>query len=202
MLLSSHTSQVAVENIDIGGPAMIRAAAKNHEHVTVVVDPSDYAPLLERLGGAAEDAAALAFRKRCAWKAFQHCATYDRCAPTCVPVGVNLREAGIQGSAGQDSWLRMRLWLMIWRARAAGACLKQFHCPFNTHTQRPHLSIAAACPPPQPCRSTVAEWLWGAVGEGPAPEMSVPMKLAQGLRYGENPHQSAAYYTDSSLAGG
>lgn len=35
--------QVAVENIDIGGPAMIRAAAKNHEHVTVVVDPADYA---------------------------------------------------------------------------------------------------------------------------------------------------------------
>jgi len=50
--------------------------------------------------------------------------------------------------------------------------------------------------------STVAEWLWGAVGEGPAPEMSVPMKLAQGLRYGENPHQGAAFYTDASLAGG
>ncbi|EFN54652.1 hypothetical protein CHLNCDRAFT_24638 [Chlorella variabilis] len=117
--------EVAVENIDIGGPAMIRAAAKNHEHVTVVVDPADYSQLLVQLGGGADAADALAFRKRCAWKAFQHCATYD---------------------------------------------------------------------------STVAEWLWGAVGEGPAPELSVPMKLAQGLRYGENPHQAAAFYTDASLA--
>ena len=39
---SPHNKQVAVENIDIGGPAMIRAAAKNHAHVTVVVNPSDY----------------------------------------------------------------------------------------------------------------------------------------------------------------
>jgi hypothetical protein len=47
----------------------------------------------------------------------------------------------------------------------------------------------------------VAEWLWGQVGGAePAPEMSVPMKLAQGLRYGENPHQAAAFYTDGSLA--
>jgi phosphoribosylaminoimidazolecarboxamide formyltransferase/IMP cyclohydrolase len=47
----------------------------------------------------------------------------------------------------------------------------------------------------------VAEWLWGQVGGGePAPEMSLPMKLAQGLRYGENPHQAAAFYTDGSLA--
>lgn len=58
---------VGVENIDIGGPAMIRAAAKNHAHVTVVVDPSDYSALLESLG----DEDGLDFRKRCAWKAFQ-----------------------------------------------------------------------------------------------------------------------------------
>jgi phosphoribosylaminoimidazolecarboxamide formyltransferase/IMP cyclohydrolase len=115
----------AVENIDIGGPAMIRAAAKNHDSVTVVVDPSDYAPLLEQLAaGAAPDAAA-AFRRRLAWKAFQHTATYD---------------------------------------------------------------------------ATVAEWMWGQVGEGaPAPELAVPMKLTQGLRYGENPHQAAAFYADASL---
>src|SRR5574337_722889 len=39
----------AIENIDIGGPAMLRAAAKNHEHVAVVVDPADYAELLAAL---------------------------------------------------------------------------------------------------------------------------------------------------------
>lgn len=112
-----------VENIDIGGPAMIRAAAKNHGDVTVVVDPADYAELLTQLtaGEVSED-----FRKRMAWKAYQHTASYD---------------------------------------------------------------------------SQVAEWLWGQVGGGePAPEMSVPMKLAQGLRYGENPHQAAAFYSDGSLA--
>ena len=49
--------------------------------------------------------------------------------------------------------------------------------------------------------SQVAEWLWGQVGGGaPAPALSVPMTLAQGLRYGENPHQAAAFYTDDSLA--
>lgn len=73
---NAPTYEVAIENIDIGGPAMIRAAAKNHAAVTVVVDPSDYTQLLEQLRGTDADAA-LAFRKRCAWKAFQHCATYD-----------------------------------------------------------------------------------------------------------------------------
>lgn len=120
-----------VENIDIGGPAMIRAAAKNHDHVAVVVDPSDYDTLLSQLqtaGSSSSNAAeSLAFRQKLAWKAYQHTATYD---------------------------------------------------------------------------STVAEWLWGQVGEAgqPAPELSVPMKLTQGLRYGENPHQKAAFYVDASLA--
>ena len=45
----------------------------------------------------------------------------------------------------------------------------------------------------------VAEWLWAQTGEGPPPELAVPMRLAQGLRYGENPHQHAAFYTDLSL---
>lgn len=56
-----------VENIDIGGPAMLRAAAKNHAHVSVVVDPHDYSALLDSL----DSADAQEFRKTCAWKAFQ-----------------------------------------------------------------------------------------------------------------------------------
>ena len=47
--------------------------------------------------------------------------------------------------------------------------------------------------------SQVAEWLWHQNGDGPPPELSVPMRLAQGLRYGENPHQAAAFYHDLSL---
>jgi phosphoribosylaminoimidazolecarboxamide formyltransferase / IMP cyclohydrolase len=117
---------VAVENIDIGGPAMIRAAAKNHADVAVVVDPADYPALLEGLKDGSASEAGAAFRRKLAWKAFQHSATYD---------------------------------------------------------------------------STVAEWMWSQVGGGePAPELSVSARLASGLRYGENPHQAAAFYVDLSLA--
>ena len=56
---------------------MIRAAAKNHSHVAVVVDPNDYAELLTKLAAGADTPEAVQYRKRLAWKAFQHCATYD-----------------------------------------------------------------------------------------------------------------------------
>ncbi len=109
-----------IENIDIGGPTMLRAAAKNHGDVLVVVDPDDYTSILDGLKAGSFDAAA---RKRLAWKAFQHVASYD---------------------------------------------------------------------------SAVAEWLWD--GEGAPPALTLPLELSQGLRYGENPHQSAAFYLYRSLA--
>ena len=56
---------------------MIRAAAKNHSHVAVVVDPQDYDKLLEHLAGDVNSQEAVQYRKHLAWKAFQHCATYD-----------------------------------------------------------------------------------------------------------------------------
>ena len=65
----------ALENIDIGGPAMIRAAAKNFPHVVVVVDPADYGWVGERLASA--DGPSLEERRRLARKAFQHVALYD-----------------------------------------------------------------------------------------------------------------------------
>jgi len=65
----------AIENIDIGGPSMLRAAAKNHADVAVVVDPSDYAQVLDELRahGAVGDATRLALAK----KVFAHTAAYD-----------------------------------------------------------------------------------------------------------------------------
>jgi phosphoribosylaminoimidazolecarboxamide formyltransferase / IMP cyclohydrolase len=66
----------AVENIDIGGPAMVRAAAKNHASVTVVVDPGDYRALLDELA-ANQGATETAMRRRLAAKAFAHTAQYD-----------------------------------------------------------------------------------------------------------------------------
>ena len=66
----------AIEHIDIGGPAMLRAAAKNHESVAVVVDPTDYAPLLKELE-ASQGATTLELRSRLAAKVFAHTARYD-----------------------------------------------------------------------------------------------------------------------------
>ncbi len=65
-----------IENIDIGGPAMIRSGAKNHAYVTVVTDPADYPALLEELAGH-DGATTLTFRKRMAAKAFSATAAYD-----------------------------------------------------------------------------------------------------------------------------
>lgn len=61
-----------VEKIDVGGPTMIRAAAKNHADVLVVTDPSDYAGLL---GALRADGDCAPLRRRLAWKAFAHCAS-------------------------------------------------------------------------------------------------------------------------------
>ncbi|GLT32812.1 hypothetical protein SLA2020_074510 [Shorea laevis] len=112
-----------IENIDIGGPAMIRAAAKNHKDVLIVVDSQDYPALLEFLKGNHDDQQ---FRIKLAWKAFQHVASYD---------------------------------------------------------------------------SAVSEWLWKqTVGDKFPPSLTVPISLKSSLRYGENPHQKAAFYIDKSLS--
>ncbi|PIA34464.1 hypothetical protein AQUCO_03700019v1 [Aquilegia coerulea] len=120
---SGITFEDGVENIDIGGPAMIRAAAKNHKDVLVVVDPEDYSALLEYLKG---DQVDHMFRRKLAWKAFEHVASYD---------------------------------------------------------------------------SAVSEWLWKQTcrDEFP-PSFTVPLSLKSSLRYGENPHQKAAFYVDKSLS--
>ena len=65
-----------VENIDIGGPAMVRAAAKNHERVTVITSPDDYTALLQELA-ANDGATTFDFRKLCAGKAYGHTGAYD-----------------------------------------------------------------------------------------------------------------------------
>ncbi len=109
-----------IENIDIGGPAMIRAASKNHAFVTVVVDAEDYGAVLEEMDAGGPS---LTFRQRQAQIAYARTAAYD---------------------------------------------------------------------------AAVSTWMAGAIGE-PAPRRrAVVGTLAQKLRYGENPHQSAVFYTDGS----
>jgi phosphoribosylaminoimidazolecarboxamide formyltransferase/IMP cyclohydrolase len=118
--------ETCIENIDIGGPAMIRAAAKNHAEVAVVVDPSDYAVVLAELrqhGGATT----LALRRRLAAKAYARTGVYD---------------------AAISNWFADRL-------------------------------------------------------SDPAPAFrAIGGHLLEPLRYGENPHQSAAFYRTSDLRSG
>src|SRR5689334_1893646 len=107
-----------IENIDIGGPAMIRAAAKNHSDVAVVVDADDYARVLAEIrqhGGATT----LVLRKSLAQKAYARTAAYD---------------------------------------------------------------------------AAISNWFAGAIGENAPAYRSFGGKLIQSLRYGENPHQKAAFY--------
>lgn len=75
IMKSGVTEEEAIENIDIGGPSMLRSAAKNHQFVTAVVDPADYPVVLselKELGGTS-----LATRKKLAAKVFRHTAAYD-----------------------------------------------------------------------------------------------------------------------------
>jgi len=75
-LAAGADEEACIETIDVGGPAMIRAAAKNHAFVTAVVDPSDYGALIAEI--AANDGATTpAFRTRMAAAAFARCAAYD-----------------------------------------------------------------------------------------------------------------------------
>jgi phosphoribosylaminoimidazolecarboxamide formyltransferase/IMP cyclohydrolase len=69
------TFDEAIENIDIGGPAMLRAAAKNHGRVAVVVDPADYAVLIEELRS--NEGTKLDLRRKLATKVYAHIASYD-----------------------------------------------------------------------------------------------------------------------------
>ncbi len=112
------TEAEAIENIDVGGPAMLRAAAKNHERVTVVVDPADYSAVLAAL---ASGETPKHLRRALAIKAFEHTSRYD------AAISRYLRSL----DAAPDAW-------------------------------------------PDPL-----ELRW---------------QLAEPLRYGENPHQSAALY--------
>ena len=124
------TRDEAIENIDIGGPAMVRSAAKNHAHVAVVTDPADYDAILGEMR-AANGAIGATTRFKLAQKAFSHTAAYD-------------------GAISN--------YLTALEADGARAAFPQ--------------------------------------------RLNLNFDLAQTLRYGENPHQNAAFYRDLEPAAG
>jgi len=95
----------AVEQIDVGGPAMVRAAAKNHERVAVLVDPDDYPEVIACLREGAEFPPALL--RRLALKAFRHTSAYDAAVASYIA-----------GLAGEEPGLPPRLVLDLERVRA------------------------------------------------------------------------------------
>ena len=127
------TLPMAIENIDIGGPTMLRAAAKNHASVTVLIDPADYGRVLEQLEstGAVDDAT----RFDLAVKTFEHTAHYDGAIANHLGKITN----AYTDEAGEDDFPRT----------------------FNTQFNK-----------------------------------------AQDMRYGENPHQKAAFYTEAQPEAG
>ncbi len=124
----------AIEQIDIGGPAMLRASAKNFAHLTVLCQPSQYEPYLAELRQS-QGVVSLAFRQTAALQAFQHTGTYDQAIATYLAQ----QEAATDTDSSADS-LPARFTL--------------------TGTQ------------------------------------------LQALRYGENPHQPAAWYQSGAIATG
>ncbi|MBD2328329.1 bifunctional phosphoribosylaminoimidazolecarboxamide formyltransferase/IMP cyclohydrolase [Alkalinema sp. FACHB-956] len=75
------TLEDAIEQIDIGGPAMVRASAKNHAHLTILTNPAQYATYLEEFRSS-QGNVSLQFRQKSALAAFQHTAAYDRAIST------------------------------------------------------------------------------------------------------------------------
>ena len=80
----------AIENIDIGGPSMLRSAAKNYKDVTVVCDPADYAQILEEIK--AEGNTKVETRLQLSAKAYTHTAQYDSCIATYMRAQAGLPE--------------------------------------------------------------------------------------------------------------
>ena len=98
--LYPFSSDPSVELIDIGGPAMVRAAAKNHEHVGILTSPSDYPVVLEELRASGTLSAAT--RRRLARAAFAHTAAYDAAIVAWLDAGGPTPVAALQGATAAD----------------------------------------------------------------------------------------------------
>jgi phosphoribosylaminoimidazolecarboxamide formyltransferase / IMP cyclohydrolase len=98
--LYPFSSDPSVELIDIGGPAMVRAAAKNHEHVGIVTSPADYPVVLEELRASGSLSAAT--RRRLARAAFAHTAAYDGAIVAWLDAGGPVPVGDIDGATAAD----------------------------------------------------------------------------------------------------
>ena len=184
------TIETAMDNLDVGGPAMLRAAAKNHCHVWIVTDPSDYEAVAAALAGAAAlDAPGgetpCALRRRLAAKAFALSSAYDRAVADFL-AGRRTRNAAPPAPPA-----------------AEGRACAPDDWAVAVERLGPH-SGAVENPSSTPVRPALADAEGRAhAGAGReragAPDRSSPRPL----RYGENPGQTASFLPvgDSELAG-
>ena len=174
---------LAIERIDIGGPAMVRAAAKNHTWVAVVCDPADY-PLVETAlttGGTT-----LHERRTLAAKAFARTAAYDTAVATWMtaPGPATLGTPGTVGTTGTLG--------------TTGAPQPPGPAPGPPVGERSPAGDGGASGHPQapldPQRRLDPQSPQAPPDPRFAEELTIGGRLRQTLRYGENPHQGAAFY--------
>ena len=151
----------AIEQIDIGGPSMVRSAAKNHAFVTIATDAGQYEAILEQLRS--HGATTPALRRELAGAAFARTAAYD---------------SAIAAYFAKLSPAPSTSWGGLGRGAASGASAVNEEGQVSTHFSTPPLS-----PPPQ--------------GEG---DQRIDLVYRAPLRYGENPHQTAALYAQPDAA--
>jgi phosphoribosylaminoimidazolecarboxamide formyltransferase/IMP cyclohydrolase len=193
------TRENAIENIDIGGPSMVRSAAKNQDAVAVVTDPADYTALSEELGKTGGKLG-LSTRRMLARKAFRLTAWYDHAIAEYL--------AHEEDYFAQQRMQRVEhvLATIPYREReivrmhfglgeSPKYTLAEIAAMFHVSAERVRQLLERATRRLQhPIRNTD----WPGRSVEPEDEFSqhklVALKLRQRLRYGENPHQEAAFY--------
>ncbi len=161
-----------VEEIDIGGPSLLRAAAKNFHDVLVIVEPSDYPRVLEALSGSGSgsSAAANALRFELAKKAFAHTASYDTMIAATLDTVEQRGEEFTRRAAGATS--------------ASGGNLAR------------GVSVPGATTAASAASAGAAASASGVIVSDLPEAMAITLQRLRVLRYGENPHQQAGWYAE------
>ena len=181
---------LAAENVDIGGPGMLRAAAKNFAFVAAVVRPADYAAVADELD-AHDGTLALATRRRLAADAFRHTADYDDAIAAFFAGDAATGDAATGDAAAGDA---------IGASDAARSALHPYGHTAGVPLPSTAVPRAPAGGAPTVGAPDAADGRADGRADGDATlpdRLALDLPRATVLRYGENPHQDAALYADS-----
>ncbi len=199
------------ETIDVGGPALVRAAAKNCAHVGVVTDPSDYAEVLAELEAAGNLSDAT--RRRLARRAFALTAAYDTAITTWLDQPAPVPAASAPAPDVTAAVLEPPAAVREPPADAPGPATSSpasdvtaampalVPASSGPATSSPASDVTAAMPALVPASSRPAPSEPGADDDSLPPALHLTLERAAELRYGENPHQRAARYRRAGRGG-